>query len=171
MAQKILYILRHAKAEPLTSGQDDHDRPLAERGIREAGAMGKYLMVQQIRPERVLCSSALRTRQTLQHVQDAYPQTMAVHHDEKLYLTSANEMLLVLASMPEEVTRVLLVGHNPGLHELCLRMVKDGDHALRQKLTMKFPTCAFAELQMETSWGEIAKAEAKLARFVTPDSI
>src|SRR5262249_21561611 len=105
MSQKTLYILRHAKAETGAAGQDDHDRALTERGIEAASAMGHYMLQRGIHPSKILCSTALRARQTLEQI---LPSILAngqseVGYNDKLYLASANEMVNILADMPSQL--------------------------------------------------------------------
>lgn len=169
--QKTLYILRHAKAEAITHGGDDHVRPLAERGLLEATQMGKYMLSQHLRPEKILCSTATRTRQTWLQIQDVFPQTIPIHYEDKLYHTSAPDILRIVGAEPDTISSVMVVGHNPGLHDLCMRLAKDGDNKLRSQMAMKFPTCAFVEVQFEGKWSDISTADTALIRFVTPDSL
>ncbi len=169
--QKTLYILRHAKAEALVHGGEDHDRPLAERGFKEAAQMGRYMLGQHLWPEKILCSTATRTRQTWQQIQDVLPQTIPIHYEDRLYHTSALEIGHIIGAEPDSVSKLMVVGHNPGLHEICLRLAKDGDNKLRNQITMKFPTCSFVELQFDGSWRDLTKADTALIRFITPDSL
>ena len=169
--QKTLYILRHAKAEALAPGGEDHDRPLAERGFREASQLGKYMMGQHLWPEKILCSTATRTRQTWQQVQDVFPQTIPIHYEEKLYHASAPEIGRIIGYEADTISKLMVVGHNPGLHEICLRLAKDGDNKLRNQITMKFPTCSFVEVHFDGSWRDLGTADTALIRFITPDSL
>ncbi len=169
--QKTLYILRHAKAEAITHGGEDHERPLAERGFSEASQMGKYMMNQHLWPEKVLCSTATRTRQTWQQIQDAFPRTIPIHYEDKLYHTTAADIAYIIGFEPENVSKLMVVGHNPGLHELCARLAKDGDNKLRHQVSMRFPTCSFVELQFEGTWRDLNTADTTLVRFITPDGL
>ncbi|MGE0753696.1 MAG: histidine phosphatase family protein [Alphaproteobacteria bacterium] len=171
MAEKILYILRHAKTEPLAPGQEDHARPLAEKGVADAKNLGKYLLAQKIRPQQVWCSTATRTRQTWQHVQAMYGETVPAHYDDALYHISLYEMLYLLKKMPEKTGSLLWIGHNPGLHELCVRLSLEGEYALRSKMAQKFPPCSFVELRFDGNWNQIEEVICRLHRFVTPGDI
>jgi len=166
---KILYILRHAKAEAGTSYQDDHERPLMERGIEAAENMGKYFVRHSIMPDRVLCSTAERASATWEHVREAYKIVPQLEYSEKAYLASCNELFLLLAQTREEVGSLMLVGHNPGLHQLCLKLARDGDEKLIDTMMLKFPTCAFAEVDLgKVAWADIASAHGTLTHFTTP---
>jgi phosphohistidine phosphatase len=171
--QKTLYILRHAKAEAGASYQDDHQRPLNERGHEAAGVMGKYLLKSGIRPELVMCSTAERAMQTFAHVQEAYNKhPLAVEYTEQLYLASANEMLKLIAETAEKVTHLMLVGHNPGLHQLALKLAKSGDETVMDSLTLKYPTCTFAAFDLgEINWREAGRCDSRMTAFVTPHTL
>ena len=110
-----LILLRHAHAESATSGQDDRARPLSPAGLAEARAAGDWLREHGLAPDRVLCSPALRTRQTL----DALGETGCadVREDEAIYEASPGS-LIALADAHGDARRLLLVGHNPGLEQL-----------------------------------------------------
>jgi phosphohistidine phosphatase len=167
--QKILYFLRHAKAETSSSTAEDHERGLTERGIEACAIMGRYLVHQVIVPDKVLCSTAQRAEETWKLVEKAYKKAPPVEFYEKLYLASANEILNLIAQVPEEVEKLMLVGHNPGLHQLCLQLAKSGDSKLVAALIIKFPTCAVASIAFDNmSWVDIARMKGELTGFVTP---
>jgi phosphohistidine phosphatase len=169
--QKTLYILRHAKAETGAAGQEDHTRALIKRGGEAAEHMGKYMAGQGIAPDLVLCSTATRARQTWAQAEKAYKKTPQVEYIDKLYLASANEIINLLAAVPESVHSLLVVGHNPGLHQLALKFGRTGDEDLLDTLALKFPTCALATIALANPWREIGKARGVLKNFVTPKII
>lgn len=171
MAEKTLYILRHAKTEPLTHGQEDRERVLAERGVNEAKNFGKYMLSSGIKPQLVWCSSAMRTRQTWQHVQAVCGETMPVHYDDALYHVTMPDMLSMLKRVPEKTQSLMWIGHNPGLHELCVRLALDGDHGQRVRLSQKFPPCSFVELRFDGEWKDIDQLVCRLEKFITPGDI
>ena len=172
MKQKTLYILRHAKAEAGNATQGDHERMLAERGVDAADHMGKYLVRRSIVPELVLCSTAQRASQTWEHVQQAYKVAPPLEYSERAYLASPNELLFLISQIPESVSSLLIVGHNPGLHQLCLKLAKHGDDDALDRVTLKFPTCAFAAIDLGVvAWSDVARAEGTLTLFVTPKSL
>jgi phosphohistidine phosphatase len=106
-------LLRHAHAESQKPGQNDADRPLSERGIDEAVAAGRWLRDQTALPALVLCSPALRARQTLEHALG----TVAMTAEPRIYEASAGE-LIALIDDHADAARLLLVGHNPGFETL-----------------------------------------------------
>lgn len=110
-----LILLRHAHAESATSGQDDLERPLSETGQAEARAAGDWLREHGLQPDRVLTSSAVRTRETLAALGDI--GGAEVYDDASIYEASPGT-LVALADANRDAERLLLVGHNPGLEQL-----------------------------------------------------
>lgn len=167
--QKTLYLLRHAKAENGASSQDDKSRGITARGIKATEYIGKYMRERQIEPQKVLCSSAIRTTETLMKIEHACNQTFPVEYSDKLYHASAAEMLNVIAQVDASVNALLVVGHNPGIHELAMKLAKAGDESLIDKMAIKFPTCAIATFTCHMpDWGTLRQARTELVDFVSP---
>lgn len=114
-----LILLRHAHAESATAGQDDIARPLSATGLAEARAAGDWLREHGLRPDRVLCSTAARTRETLAALGDI--GAGEVYEDASIYEASPGT-LAALADANRDAERLLLVGHNPGLEQLAALM-------------------------------------------------
>lgn len=172
-SQKTLTILRHAKAENGTATQDDASRALAPRGLTGAATIGQYLIQNGLKPEVTLCSTAVRTRQTLAKLQEAFGEELGATYVEKLYNASANEILQVIAADPSlsGVQHVMVVAHNPGLHQLALKLGRHGDDDLLDTLAMKFPPASLAVIRFEGEWHELAVKGGELTAFVTPGII
>lgn len=171
MSHKTLYLLRHAKAANAQPGQDDHERPLNTRGQENARRMGEYFKLERIMPSLALCSTALRTRQTLQAI-EAVNGPLNVQFESRLYLAAPQDVLLVLAEVPESIKRVLVIGHNPTMHQLCLDLIGSGNVQLRHALAEKYPTGALAELAFSAEeWSELKPGMAELHRFVAPSAV
>ncbi|HET6387865.1 histidine phosphatase family protein [Hyphomicrobium sp.] len=163
-----LALLRHAKSSWDATDIDDFDRALNERGRNAAPVMGAALKELQFAPERILCSPAKRTRETLALVQP-FLKDGEVTFDEQLYLTSPDTILERLKAVPVGVSRVLVVGHNPGLHSLALMLAGTGDAKSISKLEDKFPTGALAVFSFpQVTWRDVAPASGHLEAFVTP---
>ena len=166
---KTLYILRHAKAEIGTASQDDHDRGLNNQGTDACAVMGGYFLKHEILPELVLCSTAKRTRETWQHIGSFYAHAPKVEYSDRLYLASTNEMLNQIALVPEPVQRLMIVAHNPGLHQLSLTLAKSGNEQAIDTLALKLPTCSLVAFEFaESSWKNITRAHGEMKAFVTP---
>ena len=122
-----LILLRHAHAESASVGQADRDRPLSATGVQEARDAGEWLRGQGLRPDRVLCSPAARTRDTLAELGDIGATDM--REDAAIYEASVGG-LIALVDAHRDANRLLLVGHNPGLEQLValLHSGQSGDH-------------------------------------------
>lgn len=160
---RTIYLLRHAKTENAEDGQSDAERALTERGVRDAAAMGAYLRALSPQPELVICSTATRTRQTLQHMRLHAPTEL----QSSLYLASAGELLSVLQQCDNAVQHVLLIGHNPGMHALVVMLMEDAaNEADIEQLSMSYPTSTLACLSVELqSWAALTPASARLNRL------
>ena len=124
MSIRQIILLRHAHAEPAAAGQQDEARPLTGGGQREAAAAGAWLVAHAAQPDRVLCSPALRTRETAGVVAAALGATAALHYDERIY-EATPASLIELLDEHADADCVLLVGHNPGLETL-VALLTDG---------------------------------------------
>ncbi len=167
---KRLFVLRHAKSSWDDPGLTDHDRPLAPRGRRSVEAIAAHVKAAGITPELVLCSSARRTRETLEGA--AVGGEHVIEPD--LYGASCHEVLERLHQVPEEIGSVMLVGHNPALQALVLRLA-DGDAVADgsglAEVRRKFPTGALATLTFDGAWTELSPRSAQLAAYVRPKSL
>jgi phosphohistidine phosphatase len=163
---KILTLLRHAKSgwdDPLSR---DFDRPLNPRGRRAARAVGAEMRRLGLAFERVVASPARRVVETLDEVAHAYGP-LRQDYDERLYLASPATLLEVARETPDGVGTLLLVGHNPGLEELVLRL--SGGGALLPEVEAKYPTATLAEMRFNVaSWRQVAEGAATLTRFIRP---
>jgi len=164
---KRLFLLRHAKSSAGDPGQDDHARPLNGRGRRAAEAIGELLASRGDAPELALCSSAKRTRETLELVLEQLDVPPRIEILRDLYLASSETLLERVRELPEGVASALLVGHNPGIGELALRLATRGSADARKSLREKFPTAALAILRLEGAWANATRG-AELEDFVLP---
>lgn len=171
---KTLYLLRHGKSSWDDAALDDHDRPLATRGIKAAARVGRHLRVRGVAPDRVLCSTARRAADTLDIVLDALlpgrdSRTVAVERDRGLYLAGSAALLARLHTVPDDAASVLLVGHNPDLHDLSLALAADGDESDLRSLAVKFPTAACAIIRFpDGPWSGLIPGSGHLVEFVIP---
>lgn len=165
-----LSLLRHAKSSWSDPTLDDHDRPLAKRGVKAVPDVARFIREERLRPDLVLCSGALRTRATLALLlAELGPPTPRIVYDEGLYLALPKTILSAIAQTAGEEPHVMVVGHNPGLHALALELVADGDRKTLASLAQEFPTGALAVLQFEVpSWKDVSGASGVLSHFTTP---
>ena len=167
----MLHLLRHAKSSRRDE-PDDHQRPLSRRGREAAQRVGRNLS-RAIGPlDLVLCSSATRTRETLDLVIAEFPAPPPrCLVEDGVYLAAADRLLARLRRLPEAETNVLLIGHNPGLADLAARLVDLAVPHARPLACGKFPTAARASLRIATSWEELGRARHDLVDYVTADSL
>ena len=162
-----LWLLRHAKSSWDDPDMQDVDRPLAPRGARAAARMRDHIDAEGMRPELVLCSSALRTRETLGRVLPGLGPEMTVRIEPSLYSFEADQLLDRLREVPGDVGSVMLIGHNPAMQELGSVLAAEGDRL--DELRKGFPTAALAELDVPVgSWEELKPGSGRLERFVLP---
>jgi phosphohistidine phosphatase len=163
---KRILLLRHAKSSWKDSSLADHDRPLAGRGRRAAKAICGHLRDEGTEPALVLCSTARRARETLQRIEPALGRGK-VRVERELYAASADALLERLRRLPDRIDSVLVIGHNPGLEQLALRLARPG--AAVDALATKFPTGALATLELDgDSWRGLGPGSAELTAFVRP---
>lgn len=150
----VLLLLRHAKAENFVPGRGDEDRPLTDEGREQARGVGEALAGVQV--DRVLCSPAVRTRQTL----DELGLDCPVDLNEQLYNTGSDTILSELCQLGEDVVTVLVIGHAPGVPALANDLADDdsSDPGALATLRERFPTATFAQLEFGGSWAELRSA-------------
>lgn len=166
MAVRTLLLVRHAKAG-YPDDVSDHDRPLTTRGERDATALGERWRGEET-PDLVLCSSAVRARQTWDCIERAIGRPTTVRYEPSLYLAPPREILGLVRGVQDEVTRLVVVGHNPGMHELAGSLSGGGDKALRRELALRMPTCGVAALSVPSRWDELAPGSADLVGLLAP---
>lgn len=132
--------------------------------------MGAFLAANFPAPRLILCSTARRTRETLELLAPSFgkecPQTV---FDEGVYEVSPSRLMSRLRALPDAQSPVLVIGHNPGMHGTALELTGAGQTALVRDLATKYPTCALAVLTFEVdTWAGVRPATGHLSHFVTP---
>jgi phosphohistidine phosphatase len=162
-----LFLLRHAKSSWDDPSIEDHDRPLAPRGRRAAARIADHATKRAIRPDLILCSSAMRARQTLDRLASSLGQDAEIHIETSLYEATEDRLLERLLVLPDEVVSVLMIGHNPGVQDLALLLAREGP--LRTLLEDKFPTAGLATLAFgRAGWKDLDRGSGELVDFVVP---
>ena len=164
-AQHTLVLVRHAKSS-WESDVDDHDRPLSGRGRRDAVAIGQELARRGIRPDLVLCSSAVRTRQTWQQAVAGGAQAAEVRYQPEIYHAWVPELTSIIRELPDTASTVVVLGHAPGIPDL-VEFLAVREHRSPQwaRMDEKFPTAALAILSVTGPWAEVGRSRATLAAF------
>ena len=159
-----LYLLRHAKSSWDEAALDDFDRRLDARGERAAAAMAVYCRQIGMAPGRVICSPARRTRETWARIAAELDAPPEADFDRSIYEAGPNALEAAIAATPAEVEAVLMIGHNPGMHQLAM--------ALAATAIAKFPTGALATLEVDgDDWSGLKPDTARMVDFVTPKSL
>jgi phosphohistidine phosphatase len=167
-----LLLLRHAKAERLRPGERDHERRLDERGREDAPKIGAYLAKHGYLPDQVVVSTASRTRESWNLAAVAMSGKPKVNFDERLYESMPHALLTVLRETAPSVRALMMVGHNPGMHELAVQLVATGDIETRQRLQEAFPTSGLAVIEFALGgWDRVHSQSGRLEHFITPRSI
>lgn len=162
---RTLILLRHAKSD-YPDGVADHERPLAKRGIREAALAGDWIRENLPPVDAVLCSTATRTRQTLERTGISAPVTFV----ERLYNATAGIAIEVINGAPEAANTLLVIGHEPVMSSLALSLASldASDPDVAGQIAMKYPTSAIAVLHTDRHWSQVELRSATLDRFHIP---
>jgi len=164
-----LFLLRHAKAAPGDPGLSDHDRPLTEAGMRAATAIGQAMRKSGLTPDVVLVSSALRTQQTFTALEaagvwDEWPNMDTI---PTLYMATGSQIRDTLRELGETVRSALVIGHNPGMHELAMALAGPANPRPElARLNEGYPTAALTEFLVTTPWRRLGPGASSLQRFL-----
>jgi phosphohistidine phosphatase len=172
---KRLLLLRHGKAEG--SAADDAHRVLIARGEKDSARMGRFLRDDVYIPDLVLCSTATRTRQTLERMLPELGQPKPrIEYLSELYLAEPEVILAAIRRAPDKCASLMVVGHNPGLEQCALALVEIPlEKKLRRRYDVmdeKFPTCALAVIDFDVArWSDVREGNGDLDAFVRPKDL
>lgn len=163
-----LVLVRHAKSD-WPEGVADHERPLGDRGRRDAGALGRWLRDAGVTPDLVVVSTARRTRQTWERAADAIGSPGRVVLDDRVYAAEVDDLLAVVRGTPPEVATLVVVGHSPGTERLAM-LLDDGSgyEGDSVRLAARFPTSGVAVLDVPVPWSGVGEGSARLAVVAAP---
>jgi phosphohistidine phosphatase len=163
-----IVLFRHAKADwPQVS---DHERPLAERGRKDAPIAGRKLADSGIALDLALCSTAVRTRETWKLAVSELPERPRTVYEERIYEASPGELIAVLNETPDDVRSAVLIGHNPGVQGLAEVLTGGAEPAAAERLSRSgFPTAAFAVLSFTGPWKSLEPGSARLLDYWSPN--
>jgi len=167
-----LLLLRHSKAERSEPGTKDISRVLIDRGRKDAARIGAYMAAHALVPDRVILSPAARTQETWKYAATAFRPAPAAMSSERIYDATPHCILSVIKDTPPSAHTLLVVGHNPGLHDLALMLVAAGDIDARELLREKLPTSGLVIIDFAfDNWSKLHPQSGRLERFVSPKSL
>lgn len=167
---KTLGLFRHAKSDWQDPRARDFDRPLNARGRSGAAVMGRHIRDHGLQWDRVLASPAIRCAETIEIASQHARQPIAINWDRRIYLASSATLADLLREQDGDPSAILMVGHNPGLEDLIFDLVPDdGTSPLRDVVEAKFPTAAYAVLELDIErWDELKDRCARLVHLTRP---
>jgi len=167
-AMRRLMLLRHAKTERPEPGLRDRDRKLTKRGRAEAPVIGAYMARHGLVPDLALVSPATRAQETWTLLAAAFAKTPRVVNDERIYNANPEKLMGVIAET-RGTPSLLIVGHNPGIHDLAVQLIASGDVEAREQVTEKLPTSGLVVIELAfDDWSRLHAHAGRLERFVSP---
>ena len=165
-----LHLLRHAKSDR-DDAVEDHERKLSRRGREAARRVGESLPAALGAIDLVLCSTASRTRETAELVLAGFAPPPRILYEDGLYLAGHAALMSRLRQLDESAGTVMVIGHNPGLHELALALAAPDSPRYKALAAGKFPTTARASFAIESPWANLARSRHALTDYVTAKSL
>jgi phosphohistidine phosphatase len=163
-----LMLLRHAKSEKAEPGMRDRDRALNARGRDDAARIAAYMVQQGLLPDRVLVSSAQRTRETWERMAPAFSLNPPVGYEDRLYESGTDSILTVIKATDRSASALLVIGHNPGLYDTA-RLLLAHRGAAAHQLDDGLPTAGLVVIDFaDDDWRKLAARSGRLQAFVTP---
>ena len=161
---KEIYVLRHAKSSWDNSNLSDFDRPLADRGISDAKKMSKFLKDMNIKIDKVLCSNAIRAKETFDLTADGFNfEIDKATYLDKLYFGDTTTIIQDLKELDESLNNILIVGHNPTLHYLV--------EILTNESINRFTTCNLATISHDGEWVSLNSQQCSLKSLIRPKEL
>lgn len=164
-----LSLFRHAKSSWDNPNLRDIERPLNERGREAAPRMGSFMAENGIAPDLILCSPSVRTRQTLDLVLPHLKPAPEILYEDAIYLGSPSVLLKRLRKVDSASRHVMIVAHDPGLHNFAMELSGSGDPDMLQALSRKFPTAGLAVIAFDAgAWSRVKPGAGRLVLFMAP---
>lgn len=171
---KSLMLLRHAHSGAAKDpfGQD-HERGLTRRGINACGQMARWMAGKNVLPDAVFCSTATRAQETWTRISTQLPrgEDIPVVDSRDLYLAPPNILLRHFQAVPENITSIMCVAHNPGIAELAFELAARNPTTDISQMAMNYPTAALAVFQFDGPWSDIDTAATTLKMYVVPKKL
>lgn len=167
-----LILFRHAKSSWDDASLKDFERPLNVRGRQAAPRMGRYLATVGHTPDLILCSSAVRTRETAKLALAKLEGAPLPKFMDGLYLAEAERIMDVIRTTPGSIQKLMLIGHNPGLQDLAIDLIGRASVSDMRRLQTKLPTAAVVVIKFAClSWRDVASNTGDLESFVAPRDV
>jgi phosphohistidine phosphatase len=164
---KKLFILRHAQAMPV-EGTVDKDRHLTPTGVADAKALGRAMKSRGYQPDMVLCSTAARTRETLEGLAESL-KTVPVLYIAKIYEGGTGDLFHAVQQADEDVNSLLIIGHNPSIHTLAVRLTQENSPMLINRLAAGYKPGTLSVLECPCkTWKEIKPHQNALVDLLEP---
>jgi phosphohistidine phosphatase len=163
-----LLLLRHSKTERAEPGQRDRDRKLTARGRADAPVIGSYVVRHRLIPDLALVSPAARAKETWTLVAAAFKKSPHVVSDERIY-NATPATLVKLIGETDAANTMIIVGHNPALHDLAVQLIASGDVDARERINEKLPTSGLVVIEFAfDDWSRVRTNSGRLEHFVSP---
>jgi phosphohistidine phosphatase len=163
-----LMLLRHAKTERAEPGERDRDRRLTKRGRIDAPVIGGYMARHDLVPDAALVSPATRAQETWTLVAPCFDKAPKTINEERIYNADAEKLMSVIAET-RSARALLVVGHNPGIHDLAVQLIASGDLEARERVKEKLPTSGLVVIDIAfDDWARLPASSGRLDRFVSP---
>ena len=164
-----LLLFRHAKATRSGRGIEDRPRALIERGRKDSAKIGAYIAADALMPDRALVSPAVRTQETWKFSAPGMRAAIDSETAEQLYDATPEAIMAIIKETPASVHSLLIIAHNPGLHELALMLIACGNVNARARLKEKLPTAGLVIIDFAIDdWRELRAHSGRLDRYITP---
>ncbi len=167
---KRIHLIRHSKSDWETEFKSDHERPLSERGKKNARSLRKYLEKIEFKTDLFLVSDSKRTIDTFKILTKNRNLSLETKTTENLYESDSEDVLITIRSLNRKFEDVTLLGHNPSIEEIANRLIRGSeDSSFSESMFLKFPTSGFLSIQVKAeSWEELGKLPGKIIRFWIP---
>jgi phosphohistidine phosphatase len=166
-----LILLRHAKTERAEPGERDRDRTLTKRGRADASAIGAYMARHGLVPDVALVSPAKRAQETWALLAQAFAKAPKLVNEERIY-NADTEALIEVIGAARGAHCLIVVGHNPGLHDAAVQLIASGDVEARERVAEKLPTAGLVVIDLAfDDWSKLHRHAGRLERYVTPKLI
>ncbi|EQA72301.1 putative phosphohistidine phosphatase SixA [Leptospira noguchii serovar Panama str. CZ214] len=167
---KQIHLIRHSKSDWETEFKSDHERPLSQRGKKNARFLRKYLEKIEFKTDLFLISDSKRTIDTFKIITKNRNLSLEATTTEDLYESDSEDILTTIRSLNRKFENIALLGHNPSIEEIANKLIRGNeDSSFSESMFLKFPTSGFLSIQIKAeSWKEVGKLPGKIIRFWIP---